>query len=646
MNRSRPGIPETTFQSSVGVIISTYNNPEWLKKVLWGYANQRYQDFEIIIADDGSLPETGQMLEQAKEELGLRIKHVWQSDLGFRKNNILNAAIQASESDYLIFTDQDCIPREDFVETHLRNAKKNHFLSGGYFKIPVEISQKLTRKDIEEQRLFNLEWLYSQGIKWHFKCTKLIRLKAFSRFMNGTTTAKATWNGCNSSGWKSDLMRINGFNETLQYGGEDRELGVRLQNLNIKGLQIRYSAICIHLDHDRPYLNPVIMKSNKAFRKKVHGLKLTITPDGIYKDQSNRSRLPKKVFFLNTTRTWGGGEKWHLEHAQFLSKTGDEVKLLTQKGSELQKKAMDCGLNVNAFAIRNLSFLNPIKMFKMFLFLRKEMPDVLIMNFSNDLKIAGPAAKWAGISRVIYRRGSAIPIRDTMLNRYLYGHCLTDILANSEETRKTILQNNPILFPKEKIKVIYNGISTTGLKSSSKPNSIPVIGNLGRLVRQKRQDLLILIAEILKNRGVKCHFRIGGDGELRGRLEQMVFAKGLTDYVEFVGVVNDPHQFHTDIDIFALTSEWEGFGYVLAEAMLASKPLVAFNISSNPELIKEGVNGFLVDMNDLEAFADALQLLVEQDEKRKVLGENGYERVCDLFDFDKNVKEFRNFIHN
>lgn len=646
MNRSRPKDQKAKFPASVGVIISTYNNPEWLKKVLWGYANQHYQDFEIIIADDGSLPETRTMLEQEKAALGLRIKHVWQPDLGFRKNSILNAAIQATEAEYLIFTDQDCIPRADFVETHLRYAKKNHFLSGGYFKIPFDISQKLTQKDVEVQRLFDLEWLFGQGVKWHFKCTKLIRLKAFSRFMNGTTTAKATWNGCNSSGWKSDLMRINGFDETLQYGGEDRELGVRLQNLNIKGLQIRYSAICIHLDHDRPYKNSEIVKSNKAYRKRVHGLGLSITQDGIYKGPTIQSRLPKKVFFLNTTRTWGGGEKWHLEHAQFLSKSGDEVQMLTQKGSELQKRASECGLNVNEFAIHNLSFLNPIKMIKMHRFLSKEKPDVLIMNFSNDLKLAGPAAKRAGIARVIYRRGSAIPIRDTLLNRFLYGSCLTDMLANSEETKRTILQNNPVLFPKEKIKVIYNGIAITESILHSKKNTIPVVGNLGRLVRQKRQDLLIQVAEILRNRGVHCKFRIGGDGELRDRLEQLVSTKNLTDYVEFVGAVADPNQFHRNVDVFALTSEWEGFGYVLAEAMLASKPLVAFKISSNPELIEDGVNGFLVEMNDLDAFADALQQLIEQEDKRVMMGENGHKRVCDLFDFDKNVHEFRDFIHN
>lgn len=646
MNIDRPKARKTKFPTSVGVIISTYNNPEWLKKVLWGYANQRYKDFEIIIADDGSFPETRRMLELEKAALGLRIKHIWQPDLGFRKNHILNAAILATEAEYLIFTDQDCIPREDFVETHVRYARRNHFLSGGYFKIPLDISQRLTQKEVESQQLFHLNWLFNQGIKWHFKCTKLIRLKAFSRFMNGTTTAKATWNGCNSSGWRSDLLRINGFDETLQYGGEDRELGVRLENLNIKGLQIRYSAICIHLDHDRPYKNLEIVKENKTYRKKVRDLGLTITQEGIYKEASMQSKLPKKVFFLNTTRTWGGGEKWHLEHALFLSKTGDEVQMLTQKGSALQERATECGLDVTEFSIRNMSFLNPIKMLHMFLFLRMEKPDTLIMNFSNDLKIAGIAAKWAGISRVIYRRGSAIPIRDTFLNRYLYGSCLTDMLANSEETKRTILQNNPTLFPKEKIKVIYNGIRISESISTPIKNKIPIVGNLGRLVRQKRQDLLIQVAEILKNRGVNCRFRIGGDGELRTSLEQMVATKNLTDYVEFVGKVDDPSQFHTGIDIFALTSEWEGFGYVLAEAMLASKPLVAFDISSNPELIEDGVNGYLVKMNDLDAFADALQQLIEQEDKRMMLGKNGHKRVCDLFDFDKNVLDFRNFIHN
>ena len=113
----------------IGVIISTYNNPKWLEKVLWGYICQERKADEIIIADDGSTDETRQLLERYKSELP--IKHIWHEDRGFQKSEILNKAIIASESEYLIFTDQDCIPREDFISIHEKYAEKGFFLSGG-----------------------------------------------------------------------------------------------------------------------------------------------------------------------------------------------------------------------------------------------------------------------------------------------------------------------------------------------------------------------------------------------------------------------------------------------------------------------------------------------------------------------------------
>ena len=90
--------------------------------------------------------------------------------------------------------------------------------------------------------------------------------------------------------------------------------------------------------------------------------------------------------------------------------------------------------------------------------LRKENIGTIIINLSSDLKVAGIAAKLAGVRNIIYRRGSAIAIRDTWLNRFLYREVVTEIIANSEETARTILQNNQKLVPEEKIKVIYNGI--------------------------------------------------------------------------------------------------------------------------------------------------------------------------------------------
>lgn len=101
--------------------------------------------------------------------------------------------------------------------------------------------------------------------------------------MNFITPAKASWNGCNSSGWKEDMLAINGFNESMQYGGLDREFGERLVNMGIRSKQIRYSAICVHLDHSRPYKNKELIERNKEIRRNVKANKIIKTPNGIEK---------------------------------------------------------------------------------------------------------------------------------------------------------------------------------------------------------------------------------------------------------------------------------------------------------------------------------------------------------------------------
>ncbi len=264
---------------TIGVIISTYNNPAWLEKTLWGYLYQLRPADEIIIADDGSGPETRQMVMQFADRLP--IKYVWHEDEGFRKTKILNEALRMAESDYLVFTDQDCVPREDFLAVHCQNAEQGRFLSGGAFLLPISISEQITQDDIQSQRAFDLAWLRSKGVQWSFKCTKLVRLPWFSRTMNAITPAKATWNGGNASGWREDLLAAKGFDERMKYGGEDRELGERLVNAGIKGKQLRYTAITIHLDHKRPYVNQEAIESNNQIRRQTRESHAVTTEYGL-----------------------------------------------------------------------------------------------------------------------------------------------------------------------------------------------------------------------------------------------------------------------------------------------------------------------------------------------------------------------------
>lgn len=152
----------------------------------------------------------------------------------------------AATADYLVFTDQDCVPRHDFLAVHYLMAEKGFFLSGGYFKLPMSISKALSQEDVRSRQAFSLSWLRKHGLSFTFKCSKLVQKKWFARLMNKITPTRATWNGMNSSGWRKDILAVNGFDERMQYGGEDREMGERLFHKGIRSRQIRYSAIvCI-----------------------------------------------------------------------------------------------------------------------------------------------------------------------------------------------------------------------------------------------------------------------------------------------------------------------------------------------------------------------------------------------------------------
>jgi glycosyltransferase involved in cell wall biosynthesis len=250
----------------VSVIITTYNAEEWLRKVLIGFSVQTVSDFEMVIADDGSSPKTKTLVESFAPKFKHPIIHVWQEDDGFQKSKILNKAILNSNSDYLLFTDGDCIPRKDFIAVHLKYKEEGYFLSGGYFKLPMALSEAIADEDILKQNCFKVSWLKRQGLKMNFKVTKLTHSKLFANFMNWITPTKRSWNGHNASGFKKDILAVNGFNHDMKYGGLDRELGERLFNLGLLSKQIRYSAICLHLDHARGYSSPEIWKTNNAIR--------------------------------------------------------------------------------------------------------------------------------------------------------------------------------------------------------------------------------------------------------------------------------------------------------------------------------------------------------------------------------------------
>lgn len=352
------------------------------------------------------------------------------------------------------------------------------------------------------------------------------------------------------------------------------------------------------------------------------------------------------ICFFNTTKAWGGGEKWHLEIAARMHADGMPVMVVTNKKSELFEKVVAAGIPCQQITIGNLSFLNPAKILRLKSFFRKHGIKTLVMNLPSDLKSAGIAARMAGVERIIYRRGSAIPVKNSFINRYLFGHVITEVLANSHETKRTLLANNGQLIDEEKINVIYNGIQveTYTPLTPDKPTGTVIIGNLGRLEKQKAQHLLIDLAENLRKEHVDFIIKIGGDGRLRQDLEKQIKAKNLEGLIQLAGHIHDVPAFLNGLDIFVLPSHWEGFGYVLAEAMALQKPVVAFNISSNAELIEDGVTGYLAKPGDINDLTQKTMHLIGHEKLRTEMGINGRKRVREKFDFGKSYREVKQFL--
>lgn len=266
----------------VSVILSTYESPDWLTKVIWGYAAQTHRQFELVIADDGSSPGTAQRIEKLRRATQLSLHHVWQVKQGFGKCRILNRAIRAAAADYLVFSDGDCIPRADFLAQHVRLAAPGRMLSGGMFRLPRALSERISVDDIFSGRFTDVRWLIRRG---HMRNHKLLLLTPRGRvatLFDKLTTTRATFNGHNASVWKNDVLRVNGFDERLGYGGLDREMGERLVNAGVRPMQIRHRAVCVHLDHPRNYVDPAVVANNHKIRAENRRINAQWTPYGIY----------------------------------------------------------------------------------------------------------------------------------------------------------------------------------------------------------------------------------------------------------------------------------------------------------------------------------------------------------------------------
>lgn len=272
---------------TASVVMTTFRSPRYLRRVLDGFANQTNSGgqpvagFEIVVGEDGQTPETKSVIDEFQSMARFRVRYVTQPHEGFGKTRILNRAIDAAEGDYLIFTDGDCVPHSLFMANHLEYATPGRFLSGGCIRLPRPITNQILDGERSHAEHTVASQLRSDGVSLSSKWLWIERFPMLASWFDRMTTTKPTFNGHNASAWREDVLRANGFNLEMRYGGLDRELGERLENAGVLGTQVRHRAICFHLDHDRGYVNREDWKRNHQIRKRVRNDGVTRAAHGL-----------------------------------------------------------------------------------------------------------------------------------------------------------------------------------------------------------------------------------------------------------------------------------------------------------------------------------------------------------------------------
>lgn len=249
------------------VIISVYKDNIALELILNSLSKQTVNNFEIIVSEDGESDVIHKVIDD-HIEFSLPIQHLTQSDSSFRKNIALNRAIQASQTEHIIFIDGDCVVHPNFVEAHQSQARSGVTCTGRRLELGEKISRKLREEKINLSRLTNRFLYLCNIIPLMLDHAKNIESGIYSRTLHRLTHDKTIrLLGCNFSCNKQDLIKINGFNEEyLAPGiGEDSDVDWRLIKSGVIIKNVKFSAIQYHLYHPRTYLTS--LKNEELFAK-------------------------------------------------------------------------------------------------------------------------------------------------------------------------------------------------------------------------------------------------------------------------------------------------------------------------------------------------------------------------------------------
>jgi glycosyltransferase involved in cell wall biosynthesis len=355
------------------------------------------------------------------------------------------------------------------------------------------------------------------------------------------------------------------------------------------------------------------------------------------------------VLFLNSCRTWGGGEVSLMQVVESLGSKGHNATVACRRGSALHERLQDSP--VDFVPVRFGGDVDPFTFMGLARLIVRKRIDVVCAHTEKELRIGGIASVIAGVP-VIVSREVDLPVKNSFVNRLFFGKIASAVIANSFATKNTLLISAPWLRP-ERIHVVWKGVDILRFRLPASPRLREefhvgkeecLIGFVGRLDEQKGLMTLLESMAILAGRRARAKLVIAGEGNLRPAAEAFLKSRDLGGTVFLAGFRQDIPEFLRGIDFLVMPSNWEGFGYSAVEAMAAEKAVVATHVSSLPEIVEDGRTGLLVPPRAPILLAGAMIALVEDPALRIAMGKAGALKAGTAFTLTSMISRFESVL--
>ena len=344
----------------------------------------------------------------------------------------------------------------------------------------------------------------------------------------------------------------------------------------------------------------------------------------------------QNILFIVRTMGLGGTENVVLQLCEILSDKVNKI-VVCSSGGVHEKKLQEMG--IKHYLIPDIASKNPMDMLKSCRLIKNVIDKEQITIVHSHHRMAAFYAELVAPKSVVKVANAHNTFTDKKkLTRLAYRN--TKVIAVGEMVKKNLMEYFEI--PKEQVCVIHNAVKP--FDSNIMPikvlyqehtNGNVMIGNIGRLSEQKGMTYFIEAAEITARTHPEARFIIVGEGEEKEQLHAQVKAKGLQGKILFLGYRSDIQNVMSQLDFVVLSSLWEGLPLTPIEAYSVGKTVIGTAVDGTPEIIRDGIDGYLVEPRNPMQLAEKMNELIENSEMRESMGIQAVKRYQDEFSFEK-----------